>query len=202
MKIFFVIVLLGGLMAGSLIAIEKQLSFAMKDTIFRPDPVAVARARQIICDVDDWLHQPKDKIVIKSVRCEDELECTYTKKMVRKHKRPLESITQFVFCSDESRVTMIPNFRTDIKVSLITWINDESFWEVYLSAGHVGKLDEALYIVPPQFAQKQTTCVIEHPLGKKFELTTMALESFMKQVEGRTSFDTPDDGRSSSSGEE
>lgn len=126
--------------------------------------------------------QPKDKIKIK-INTGDIPDCHHPHQIIQTHIRRVESISDFVFCCPDCQIKMIPVYTNLIRVSLITSATEKMCAQYFKKRGCIKKFEHQLYIVPPQIEHKFVSCLIEHPIDKKFKIEQIHFETFMKRFE-------------------
>lgn len=126
--------------------------------------------------------QPQDSIKIK-FHNSGLPDCHLPYTIINKHKRPADSITDLIFCSTDKRVHAFATFRKNIRVTFIICANEQMCKESFIRKGVIQKLDNQLYIVPPQFEDKFVSCCIEHPIDQEFNFEKMSFAKFMEKFD-------------------
>lgn len=163
--------------------IRKQ-DFAQHEKLRAFSRRLVQHADEILCELVKYeaekiaREQPQDSIKIKFANS-GLPDCHLPFTILYKHKRPVDSITDLIFCSTDKRVHAFATFRKNIRITFITCANEQMCQESFIRKGTIQKLDNQLYIVPPQFEDKFVSCCIEHPIDQPFNFEKMSFETFM-----------------------
>ncbi|CAN5125134.1 hypothetical protein BH09DEP1_BH09DEP1_3870 [soil metagenome] len=168
----------------------------------RPEAKGIARLKEfsrgllknsdeLFCALQEYEHeqlqqamnvQPADTIKIK-LNNTDIPDCHFPNQIVHTHIRSAESILDFILCATDTRVQLLATPRSNIKITFITCATDQMCAKYFKRRGCIQKLDNQLFIVPPQLEHKFTSCIIECPMDQEFQLQTIGFEEFIKRFE-------------------